>query len=286
MSKGFKALVMGSTLFVTACDPAQRPGQVADPGAGVEQEPNSDQVSMPYCKRVEQVLTSADTPVGTLIPRQIALKASASGRGTWSEVTSTQQPFIKQRIVPSADAAPGEISVDYTNGAVRFIQSVPVDCSPGAECVNRVVSCKDSIEIDMQLSFSSDNGVFAETRVGTLSVPDPRDPDNNKGQGPGEQGGTQALPENPRVFKIQAAIDPIEFSGSASLQVELLQPSFKLSSNQVSLHVETKENKISFAGLGSLIEIHQSPPPEHGDGFLGAGSDSIYRFEPSARVKP
>lgn len=280
MSSWFRHIAIAPCLLLLACDPAQDPENPTGvaPAEPLPQHPNGDAVSMPYCKRVEQVLPNADTPVGALVPRKIALKASASSRGRWIEHPNANNPFVQQAIVPSAHEAPGEVRVSYANGAIRFIQSVFVNCTPGVACADIGVSCVDSIEIDMQVEFTSDNGVFSEQRTGTLSIPDPRDPDHHTVEP--EEENNEPVPELPRELKIRAPIDPIAFSGSATLQTTSIRPGFSLVSNTLSFAVTIEDQKLTHAGLGSLVEVQQDPLPGSDGASMGAGSETLYRFEP------
>lgn len=226
---------------------------------------------MPHCERIEEILPNADTPVGELIPRDIAMQASVQTRGVWIEHPEANNPFVQQSIIPSANQSPGEVKVAYANGPVKLIKEVFVDCSPGAECAEIGVSCVDHIEIEMQVSFSSDNGVFAETLVGTVSIPDPRDPDLDL-----------VNPEQAAKLRIQAPIDPITFSGTATLQTQMVRPGFTLTKNTVGFGVSIVEQKIVGANLGSFVEIQQDAAPGEDAASMGAGGESLYTFDPQS----
>lgn len=293
MSAPFKTLALGSCLFLAACDPGKstelpNPGGATKGGTdssapqgtdtGAPKEPGLTPSQVPHCKAIKQTLPNADTPVGSLIPRELALKATTKTRGLWVEQSNKSAAFVIQSIQPSANNEKGEIEVSYTEGPVRFIKNEYVGCDPNVACADIAVICVDSIEIDLQVSMRSDNGVFAESWTGTLTVPDPRDPDH-KAMEPG--GGSSESETGPLTnFSIRANIDPIAFSGSASLQTKLAQPGFKITKNQVRYALNYKDGKFAGAELSSSTNVIQDPLPKDGSGLAGGDNQLLYSFKP------
>lgn len=283
-----KLLAIGSCFALTACEPGEStniPGQGTTGAStptgtqsGATQGHQPDAVHTPYCKRVEQLLPNADTPVGAIIPRELASKAEFKTRGRWVEQKESTDRMVKQSLSPSAHDNPGEIEVAYADGAVRFVKSEFVDCTPGVACSDIGVTCVDTIEVDLKLSMRSDNGVFAESWTGTLVVSDPRDPDQNDLEP--EEGPGKPLPSIPSEFQIQTKIDPIAFAGTASLKSEILKPDFKITKTELSFTLHYKEQKFSKGTLSATTMVVQDPLPGDGSGVTGASVQTLYAFNP------
>lgn len=282
MSALTRSLALGACFFVSACDPAPVPD---DPGPGIDTgtphlpgKGEAKSVTTPHCKRVEELLPNADTPVGSIIPRQLALKATTSTRGKWIERKEPQDQFLQQSITPSADNIQGQVNVAYTNGAVRLVKNVFVDCTPGAACADIGVTCIDQIEVDLQVTMNSDNGVFAETWTGTLSIPDPRDPDHNFVEP--EDPNPEPVPDIPKEYSITTKLNANTFSGTATLQTGPVQPGFKLVKNELSYSVHFVDNKLTNAAIGAFVMVEQPSSSPGGSGIVGAGSQNFYTFQP------
>lgn len=285
-------LLLAPCILLAACEPESIPGDPAgntstapntasQAGGGTAPlpgDPNKKVVTVPHCKRVETVLPNADAPIGTIVPRELARQATATLSGQWVEQDHSKHPVARQQITPSANGIQGEVKVAYTNGAVRFVKSEFVDCTPGVACAELGVTCIDEIEIDMDVTMRSDNGVFAESLTGVLAISDPRDPDLHQGEP--EEPSPKPAPALPTEYSVTAKIDPIAFAGTATLHSESTRPGFKITRNKLSFNVAFSEGKPLRANLTSMITVTQDPLPGDGSGSVGgAGAVSLYSLE-------
>lgn len=260
-------------------EPQTQPQLQPQPGAhgvpdhnGPQNENNA--VTVPFCRSAETVLASIDTPLGVLIPRQLAEASSGSFRGTWSLDSTPSTPMVPVTVEPSAAGATGSVSVQYAGGVVRHIQEELIPCDPGAECVDFAPTCLDRLEIEMQLSMNSDNGVLAEQRVAILSVLDPRDPD--LGPGPDPDPGPM---ENHSTGWVKAIVDPGALMGSGQLKVGPPMQGFTLRRHALSLSAQILDNKLLGASIINQLEV-ESNNHDPGAGVAGAGAFGLYRFHP------
>lgn len=60
----------------------------------------------------------------------------------------------------------------------------------------------------------------------------------------------------------------------------MVRPGFTLTKNTVGFGVSIVEQKIVGANLGSFVEIQQDPAPGEDAASMGAGSESLYTFNP------
>lgn len=295
MPRSWKRIAFAPILLLAACEPGE---VVKDPAGsstnmttntgpdngtntGAPQKPNEPKqnvVNRPYCKRVEQVLPNADTPIGKVVPRTLAQQATAQVQGLWMEQDNSQDPMVRQSISPSANMDPGKVTVAYADGAVRLVKNQFVDCTPGVACAEIEVTCIDQIEIEMQVSMNSNNGVFAETWTGVLSIPDPRDPDLNLGEP--EDPKSETTPTIPKEYRIEKRFDTIAFAGTATLKAESTQPGFKISRNQISYAISYFEGKPNQVTITSNFMVKQDPLPGDGSGMAGGGRQLLYTLEP------
>lgn len=287
-----KYLVALSSCFIlAACDPAA--GGPGTPASETSTAPNaqssgqsadSHPVTVPYCKRSEEKIPNLDVSIGSITPRDLAMSAVSETRGTWKEGQSSDNAaMVKQSISPSANNIGGLVRVAYANGDARLIKNTLIPCTPGAECADYAPNCRDFIEIDMQVTMNSDNGVFAESWTGILSVPDPRDPDNQEVVEPEESAGQPKQPKSglPKKFQIRTNVEPITFAGTATLQSGQVNPRFKIFRNHLSYTLSFSEKKLTGASIGSFVEVRQHPQPKDGSGIGGAGSQTLYTFTPA-----
>lgn len=273
-------------LLAVACDPA---GQTPNPGASTATVPNpsqpgsngnspapgdKDKVTVPYCKDQPQVLAGLDAAVGDLKLRDLVNAASGTFPGVWKGGSSTyaQAPALP-KVSPNLSGVPGNVTVSYQQGQIRFIKSEFVDCTPGVACAEIGVTCVDRIEVDMQLAVNSQGGALAERWVGTLSVLDTRDPDLRDPDS-GEK-------ERPRsTYEIQGKIEPLAFQGTAKVELQL-SPKFELRKHRLTYSLNYKNNALQTLTVGHQMELKEKR--DSPDSAVVFSALPIFSFTPNPK---
>lgn len=187
------SIVASSLLLVAACDPGSKSvsgtadeagddgnssasddgsddGDIADPndgGGATSQGPgeggDDGSSGEPQCLETETVITDtvAVNALGFSADDIIALSNG------WSMDLHWLPNDGPTSIVPAGTTVPLDIGMSYAGGEIRFIESEQNPNSP----FDIISECDDRLEIDLELTFSTTDGRFAETfgAVGTAT---------------------------------------------------------------------------------------------------------------------
>lgn len=269
-----------AALFVpiVGCDTQEAPPPdrssppVPDPQSTRPPQPAKTKVTGRYCQRVDDEVRVIDAVKAGIDLKQLTDRASGTFRGTWMLHPMKWPPLFPITIEPSAEGSRGTITVQYLGGVVRHVKEELVQCDPEVECDPWIPDCLDRLEIEMQLSMESDNGVLAEHRVAELLEIDYRDPDVHFG--PGQEPGPLHFADTGWV---RARILPAALMGTGQLQVSPFKPGFTLQSHTLGLSAQIQHNRLLDAWIFSDI---LAAAPTMVPGGLAGGSTTLYRFVP------
>jgi hypothetical protein len=135
---------------------------------------DSPQEAGPRCVPEPTQLVNLDATVSGGINGRMILERA---QGLHAFTFALDTPRENVSVAPESLGVAGSMEISYQAGSVRHIASRREGCVPGQSCQEIVVTCTDTLEVDVMIRFRSDDGAFNENWPGTLRAADMSDPD-------------------------------------------------------------------------------------------------------------
>lgn len=129
-----------------------------------EGDDDGNQEAFDSCDETATILTSIDE-VSALLGISAADLLDTTGNGFTSTATYTEDTSILTQS-PLGGETDLTVTISFTGGEIREIESIPVDSGSGQEIA---VECPDRLEVEVIVNFSTADGAFNETWSAVLS---------------------------------------------------------------------------------------------------------------------